>query len=155
MWWVADEHIHLQGSYACTIHLGCELCSSWASTYFYGWLGICVGLCTFLPVHVCSKVLHTIIQCTFIYLCTQCTDSALPHAYSTYTLCIHVWSCNPVLKKLGLQQVSLPCQVNRNHLSSALRRLVLDTHMPTGQQATLLRSAQVISIRCSSQTWLC
>lgn len=38
-------------------------------------------------------------------------------------------------------------QVNRNHLSSALRRLMLETHMPTGQQATLLRSAQVISVR--------
>ena len=38
-------------------------------------------------------------------------------------------------------------QVNRNHLSSALRRLELETLMPTAQQATLLRSAQVISIR--------
>ena len=38
-------------------------------------------------------------------------------------------------------------EVNRNHLTSALKRLGLDTHMPTGQQATLLRSAGVISLR--------
>lgn len=38
-------------------------------------------------------------------------------------------------------------EVNRNHLTSALKRLALETHMPTGQQATLLRSAGVISLR--------
>ena len=38
-------------------------------------------------------------------------------------------------------------EVNRNHLTSALKRLCLDTIMPTGQQATLLRSAGVISLR--------
>ena len=37
--------------------------------------------------------------------------------------------------------------MNRNHLSSGLRRMELETIMPTAQQATLLRSAQVISIR--------
>ena len=38
-------------------------------------------------------------------------------------------------------------EVNRNHLTSVLKRLELETHMPTGQQATLLRSAGVISLR--------
>ena len=38
-------------------------------------------------------------------------------------------------------------EVNRNHLTSALKRLNLDTILPTGQQATLLRSAGVISLR--------
>ena len=38
-------------------------------------------------------------------------------------------------------------EVNRNHLTSALKRLTLETIMPTGQQATLLRSAGVISLR--------
>lgn len=38
-------------------------------------------------------------------------------------------------------------EVNRNHLTSALKRLSLDTLMPTGQQATLLRAAGVISLR--------
>ncbi|CAI8056730.1 hypothetical protein GBAR_LOCUS30905 [Geodia barretti] len=60
-----------------------------------------------------------------------------------------------VLRKWnGEQYVCLPemwrkyfPEVNRNHLSSALRRLELETLMPTAQQATLLRSAQVISIR--------
>ena len=38
-------------------------------------------------------------------------------------------------------------EVNRNHLTSALKRLNLETILPTGQQATLLRSAGVISLR--------
>ena len=38
-------------------------------------------------------------------------------------------------------------EVNRNHLTSALKRLMLETIVPTGQQATLLRSAGVISLR--------
>ena len=38
-------------------------------------------------------------------------------------------------------------EVNRNHLTSVLKRLDLETHLPTGQQATLLRSAGVISLR--------
>jgi len=29
-------------------------------------------------------------------------------------------------------------EVNYNHLTSVLKRLELETHMPTGQQATLL-----------------
>ena len=44
-------------------------------------------------------------------------------------------------------------EVNRNHLTSALKRLELDTHMPTGQQATLLRSAGVISLRYITSTF--
>ena len=38
-------------------------------------------------------------------------------------------------------------EVNRNNLTSVLKRLGLETHMPTGQQATLLRSGGVISLR--------
>ncbi len=38
-------------------------------------------------------------------------------------------------------------EVNRNHLTSALKRLNLETILPTGQQATLLRAAGVISLR--------
>ncbi len=39
-------------------------------------------------------------------------------------------------------------EVNRSHLTTVLRRLKVDTIMPTGQQATLLRNANVISLRC-------
>lgn len=38
-------------------------------------------------------------------------------------------------------------EVNRNNLTGVLKKLDLDTHLPTGQQATLLRSAGVISLR--------
>ncbi len=38
-------------------------------------------------------------------------------------------------------------EVNRNNLTAALRRLKVDTVVPTGQQATLLRNASIISVR--------
>lgn len=80
--------------------------------------------------------------------------------FTAFESTLHEMQCSDgqyvsVLRKWnGEQFVCLPeiwrkyfPEVNRNHLSSALRRLMLETHMPTGQQATLLRSAQVISIR--------
>ena len=69
----------------------------------------------------------------------QCSDGQ-------YVSILRAWN--------GGQYVCLPevwrkyfPEVNRNNLTGVLKKLELDTHLPTGQQATLLRSAGVISLR--------
>jgi len=38
-------------------------------------------------------------------------------------------------------------EVNRNHLTSVLRKLNVETSVPNPQQASLLRNANIISVR--------
>ena len=81
----------------------------------------------------CHLYIHTVLLYV-VHLCGASNPNNLGHLYERLVSSV---TCVAVVE----------LQVNRNHLSSALRRLELETLMPTAQQATLLRSAQVISIR--------
>ena len=105
-------------------------------------------------VYICNNVEQLI-------LCEGKGDNYMRDAiytYSIYHYVVHLCGANNLGASIQLLVSSVKCvavvllQVNRNHLSSALRRLELETLMPTAQQATLLRSAQVISIRCVCST---
>ena len=63
-----------------------------------------------------------------------------------YLSLIRAWNGEQLLCLLEVWLRYFP-EVNRSHLSSVLKRLEIDTQVPTSQQTSLLRVAGIISVR--------
>lgn len=65
---------------------------------------------------------------------------------SQYLSLIRAWNGDRLLCLLEVWRRYFP-EVNRSHLSTVLKRLEIDTQIPTSQQTNLLRVAGIISVR--------